>query len=85
MRAATRFVPYFSDSEVPHWLARYPFLQESLEASPSAFGRFGERAGNWNPDRATDLLWEHAREGTAKLATWAGGVNPLPAQGEGGQ
>jgi len=84
VRAAARFVPYFSDSEVPHWLARYPFLHESLEASPLAFGSFGERAGNWDPDRATDILWEHAREDTAKLATWAGGLGSLAPRAEGG-
>ena len=74
VRAAARFVPYLSDSEVPRWVARYPFLRESLGASPLAPGSFWERAGNWNPDRAMDLLWERAREDTAKLATWAGGV-----------
>ena len=71
VRAAGYSVPYLSDSEVPRWAARYPFLRESLGASPSALGHLGERAGYWDPDRALELLWEHAREDTAKLSDWA--------------
>ena len=68
-RAASSSVPYFSDSEIPRWVVRYPFLSESLEASPSQ-GSFGEVAGSWYPDRATELLWEHARSDTLELALW---------------
>jgi hypothetical protein len=68
-RSASSSVPYFSDSEVPRWVVRYPFLHESLEASPSQ-GSFGEVAGSWDPDRATELLWEHARADTLELASW---------------
>jgi len=71
VRAAGYSIPYHSDSEVPRWLARYPFLRDSLRASPSDWGNFGERSGYWDPDRALELLWEHARADTAKLAAWA--------------
>jgi len=68
-RTGSSPVPYFSDSEVPRWVVRYPFLRESLEASPSQ-GRLGEVAGSWYPDRATEFLWEHARADTLELVAW---------------
>jgi len=71
VRAVSSSVPYFSDSEVPRWVVRYPFLRESLGASPILWG-LGENAGSWYPDRATELLWEHARADTLELAAWAG-------------
>lgn len=70
VRAVSSPVPYFSDSEVPRWVVRYPFLRESLGASPILWG-LGENAGSWYPDRATELLWEHARTDTLELASWA--------------
>jgi len=71
VRAAGYSIPYHSDSEVPRWLARYPFLRDSLKASPSDWGPLGERSGYWDPNRALELLWEHARADTEKLAAWA--------------
>jgi hypothetical protein len=69
-RAISSPVPYLSDSEVPRWVVRYPFLRESLGASP-ILGNSGETAGSWYPDRATELLWEHAHADTRELAAWA--------------
>ena len=69
-RAVSSPLPYLSDSEVPRWVVHYPFLRESLGASP-VLGNSGEAAGSWYPDRATELLWEHARADTRELATWA--------------
>jgi len=73
VRAVSSPVPYFSDSEVPRWVVRYPFLRESLETPPIP-GSMGELAGSWYPDRATELLWEHARADTEELAAWAAAV-----------
>jgi hypothetical protein len=73
--AAATSVPYFSDSKVPEWVARYPFLRSSLRDAPRAT-RFllpGEAAGRWDPDQASELLWARAREESARLAAWAEG------------
>lgn len=70
VRTLSSPVPYLSDSEVPRWVVRYPFLRESLGASPILWN-LGESAGSWCPDRATELLWEHARADTLELASWA--------------
>jgi hypothetical protein len=68
-------MPYFSDSQVPQWIASYPFLQASLLEAPreTRFIMPGEVAGRWDPDRALDLLWARARAGTTRLAEWAHG------------
>jgi len=66
-------MPYYADSEVTRWVDSYPFLRASLIESPRAT-RFlipGEVPGRWSPDRAVDLLWEHARSRVARLAEWA--------------
>jgi hypothetical protein len=67
-------MPYFSDSQVPDWIALYPFLEGSLLERPreSRLPLPGEIAGRWDPDRALNLLWSHARARTARLAEWAG-------------
>ena len=69
-------MPYFSDSQIPRWIASYPFLQASLVEAPRAtrFPVTGEVAGRWNPDRALDLLWAQARAATARLVEWASGA-----------
>lgn len=71
--AAMTAMPYFSDSEVPRWVAEYPFLRASLiePPRPTRLVLAGERAGQWNPDRALELLWGRARDATARLAAWA--------------
>jgi len=68
-------MPYFSDSEVPRWVERYPFLSESLQQAPRTTHMLlpGEMAGRWNPDRAVELLWERAAQTSARLAAWGGG------------
>ncbi len=73
--AAAFSLPYFSDSEVPRWVERYPFLSESLQQAPRSTHLVlpGEMAGRWNPDQAVELLWERARETGARLGAWAGG------------
>lgn len=68
-------LPYFSDSEVPRWIERYPFLSESLQQAPRATHLLlaGEMAGRWNPDQAVELLWERAAKISARLGAWASG------------
>lgn len=68
-------LPYFSDSDVPRWVERYPFLSESLQQAPRATHLLlpGEVAGRWSPDRAVELLWERAATTTARLGEWAAG------------
>jgi len=71
---AVSSMPYFSSSEVPRWVAEYPFLEQAVIEPPRAT-RFlipGEASGSWNPDEAVALLWGHAREQTAQIAAWAG-------------
>jgi hypothetical protein len=65
-------MPYFSDGEVPRWVAAYPFLDQAIVAPPKATRILiaGESSGRWSPDRAAELLWEHAREETERLAAW---------------
>jgi hypothetical protein len=74
--SGTAGMPYFSDSQVPRWIARYPFLQASLVEMPRAtsFLMPGEVAGRWNPNLALDLLWAQARAATARLVQWARGA-----------
>jgi hypothetical protein len=73
--AAALSLPYFSDSEVPRWVARYPFLDETLQQAPRATHMLlpGEMAGRWNPDQAVELLWQRAAQTAARLGTWAAG------------
>ena len=68
-------LPYFSDSEVPRWVERYPFLSESLQQAPRTTHVLlpGEMAGRWDPDRAVELLWERATQTAARLAAWGTG------------
>jgi hypothetical protein len=68
-------LPYFSDSEVPRWVERYPFLSEALQQAPRTTHMLlpGEMAGHWNPDRAVELLWERAAQTSARLAAWGAG------------
>jgi hypothetical protein len=68
-------LPYFSDSEVPRWIERYPFLSESLQQAPRSTHLLlpGEMAGRWNPDQAVELLWERAAKAVARLGAWAAG------------
>ena len=70
--AAAMSLPYFSDSEVPRWVARYPFLGETLQQAPRATHMLlpGEMAGRWNPDQAVELLWDHAAKTAARLGAW---------------
>ncbi|MEO6026079.1 MAG: hypothetical protein ABIR79_04350 [Candidatus Binatia bacterium] len=72
--AAAISLPYFSDSQVPGWVARYPFLDETLQQAPRATHMLlpGEMAGRWNPDQAVELLWERAAETATRLGTWGG-------------
>jgi hypothetical protein len=65
-------MPYFSDGDVPRWVAAYPFLEQAIVAPPKATRILiaGESAGRWSPDRAAELLWEHAREETERLVAW---------------
>ena len=65
--------PYFSDSEVPRWVARFPFLSESIEQAPRTTHVLlpGEAAGRWNPDQALELLWEHAQQAEGRLSKWS--------------
>jgi hypothetical protein len=55
-------VPYHSDSEVSTWLERYPFLAPSVVQAPDTtrFVGWGEGNGTWVPDRAVELLVDHA-------------------------
>lgn len=73
--ASAQSLPYFSDSEVPHWMARYPFLDESLQQAPRTTHMLlpGETAGRWNPDLAVALLWERARRAAVRLDAWGRG------------
>lgn len=68
-------LPYFSDSEVPRWIERYPFLSETLQQAPRATHLLlpGEMPGRWNPDRAVELLWERARASAERLGAWGAG------------
>jgi hypothetical protein len=68
-------LPYFSDSEVPRWIERYPFLGESLQQAPRTTHMLlpGEMAGRWNPDQAIELLWARAAKAAARLGTWGAG------------
>ncbi len=70
--AAAMSLSYFSDSQVPGWIARYPFLDETLQQAPRTTHMLlpGEMAGRWNPDRAVELLWERAAETAARLGRW---------------
>ncbi len=71
-RAGANALPYFSDSQVTEWMAMYPFLEVSLIERPRKTRMLpGEMAGRWDPDRAIDLLWEHARTAHGRLAEWA--------------
>lgn len=71
--AAALSLSYFSDSQVPHWIERYPFLSESLQDAPRTTHLLlpGEMAGRWNPDQAVELLWARAAAAAARLGTWA--------------
>lgn len=68
-------LPYFSDSDVPRWVERNPFLSESLQQAPRTTHMLlpGEMAGRWNPDQAVELLWERAAQAAARLGTWGTG------------
>ncbi len=70
--AGGQSLPYFSDSDVPRWVARYPFLSESLQQAPRTTHMLlpGEMAGRWNPDQAAELLWERAAHAATRLAAW---------------
>jgi hypothetical protein len=74
--AGATSLPYFSDSEVPRWVERYPFLSESLQQAPRATHMLlpGEMAGRWNPDLAVELLWQRAAVTAARLGAWAAGA-----------
>jgi len=74
--AAANSLPYFSDSKVPGWIERYPFLSESLQQAPRSTHMLlaGERAGRWNPDQAVELLWERAGKTAARFGAWAAGT-----------
>lgn len=69
-------LPYFSDSEVPRWIERYPFLSETLQQAPRTTHLLlpGEMAGRWNPDQAVELLWERARATATRLGAWGSGA-----------
>ena len=67
---APREMPYFSDGDVPDWVAAFPFLQEAVLAPPKD-RRFIQSSGRWSPDRAVELLWEYARDETTRLASWS--------------
>jgi len=69
---APREMPYFSDGDVPEWVAAYPFLQEAVLAPPKD-RRFLQSSGRWSPDRAVELLWEYAGDETTRLAGWSAG------------
>jgi len=73
--AGSVWLPYFSDSEVPRWIERYPFLSETLQQSPRATRMLvtGEMPGRWNPDQAVELLWERARASAERLGAWGAG------------
>lgn len=73
--AGSVWLPYFSDSAVPRWIERYPFLSETLQQSPRATHMLlpGEMPGRWNPDQAVELLWERARASAERLGAWGAG------------
>lgn len=73
--AGAASLPYFSDSEVPRWMERYPFLSETLQQAPRATRMLlpGEMPGRWNPDQAVELLWERARASAGRLGAWGAG------------
>ncbi len=73
--AVAQSMPYFSDSDVPRWVERYPFLSETLQQAPRATHMLvpGEAAGRWDPDRAVELLWERAAQAAARLGAWGAG------------
>jgi hypothetical protein len=75
-RGSGASLPYFSDSEVPRWMERYPFLSETLQQAPRATRMLlpGEMPGRWNPDQAVEILWEHARESAERLGAWGAGA-----------
>lgn len=64
-------VPYFLKSPVPGWVDKYAFLQAAVKDSPSMLN-FLEQPGHWDPDKAVELLWEKAKEETARFAEWLG-------------
>jgi hypothetical protein len=51
---------YNTGSQVSAWLHRYPFLQESVVERPGRGIIGGESSGRWSPDRAVELLVQHA-------------------------
>ena len=53
---------YHSGTPVSGWLQHYPFLQVSVIDAPETtkFVGWGEGNGTWVPDRAIELLVEHA-------------------------
>lgn len=69
-------LPFFSDSQVPRWIERYPFLSESLQQAPRSTHLLlpGEMAGRWNPDQAVEMLWERAAKTAARLGAWGSGT-----------
>lgn len=68
-------LPYFSDSQVPTWIAQYPFLRETILEPPRAtrVPIPGETAGSFDADAAVGLLWERARARTTELESFAAG------------
>jgi hypothetical protein len=73
--AGAASLPYFSDSDVPRWVERYPFLSESVQQAPRTTHMLlpGEMAGRWNPDQAVELLWDRAAKTVSRLGGWAAG------------
>lgn len=67
---------YHSNSPVPAWVQRYPFLRPSVLREPDiGLLRVGESNGQWLPDRAVALLLDRAvAEGTALSSTLAAGA-----------
>jgi hypothetical protein len=67
---------YHSNSPVPAWVQRYPFLRPSVLQEPDiGVLRVGESNGQWLPDRAVALLLDRAiTEGTALSSTLAAGA-----------
>jgi len=51
---------YNTGSQISTWLRRYPFLQESVIERPGRGIIGGESSGRWSPDRAVQLLVQHA-------------------------
>ena len=65
-------LPYFLASPVPQWIDRYPFLRASVSETPQVIN-FLETPGHWDPDKAVDLLWQHAKAETDRFAQWLQG------------